>query len=314
MDNAWPDPAARSRFLQCAQWGADHHFNLRGHPVFYPAWQFSPASLASLKQDQPALRKAVLDHIVDVMEQTRQFNFTEYDVTNELRWLGGGGDGITGTLGGRPAVAEWFKVAREHAPASARLGINENTNLEWGGLTNDAQNNYFGWIQYLMDQGVGPDVIGLQAHFDTATGPEAMLQILDRFAAFGKPIQITEFDFLNPDEQSQGKFTRDFLTAVFSHPATDAITAWGFWEGRMWRPGAALVRKDWSLKPSGQAWMDLVRTQWWTDVNSATGADGICATRGFLGDYKITVDAGGKQAFTEVKLDKQGATAVFVVE
>ena len=182
-------------------------------------------------------------------------------------------------------MAEWFKVAREHAPNS-RMAINENTILTRGGVTQAEQDNYAEWIQYLIDQGQGPDVIGMQGHFGEAvTGPETVLRILDRFAKFGKAIQITEFDLITRDEQGQARYTRDFLTAVFSHPATDAFTMWGFWEGKMWQPPGAMIRKDWTLKPNGQAWMDLVLKEWWTD---------------------------GKEKSTVVKLTKPSVTTVFV--
>ena len=161
----------------------------------------------------------------------------------------------------------------------------------------------------MIDQGVGPDVIGLQGHFDEAvTGPATVLRILDRFARFGKAIQVTEFDINTRDEQGQADYTRDFLTAVFSHPATDAFTMWGFWEGKMWQPNGALLRTDWTLKPNGQAFMDLVLKDWWTDVASVTGPDGVYATRGFLGDYRITVSVGDQEKTVLIKLAKPGAT------
>ena len=210
---------------------------------------------------------------------------------------------------------EWFKVAREHAPACSRTAINENTILAHGGVTQPEQDNYAMWIQHLIDQGQGPDIIGMQSHFgETVTGPETALLILDRFARFGKPIQITEFDLPTYDEQGQARYTRDFLTAVFSHPCTDAFTMWGGCEGSMWQPPGAMIRKDWSLKPNAQAWMDLVLKEWWTDVNTTTGSDGSCVTRGFLGDYIITVSADDREKATPVKLTKPGSTTVVALD
>lgn len=34
--------------------------------------------------------------------------------------------------------------------------------------------------------------------------------------------------------------------------------------------------------------------RWWTNEEGRTGADGTFACRGFLGDYELTVTAGGK--------------------
>ena len=194
------------------------------------------------------------------------------------------------------------------------MAINENTILTRGGVTQVEQDNYADWIQYLIDQGQGPDVIGMQGHFgDAVTGPATVIRILDRFAKFGKAIQITEFDLPTRDEAGQARYTRDFLTAVFSYPATDAFTMWGFWEGKMWQPLGAIIRKDWTLKPNGQAWMDLVLKEWWTDVTVTTGPDGTCTARGFLGDYRITATTGGQEKSSLVQLTKQTKPTVLVM-
>jgi endo-1,4-beta-xylanase len=309
-DWGWANPEVRMNYLACARWAADHKLDTRGHCIIYPGWQFLPAFVKALAQNASALRSALLNHIVEVTEATKQFNFDEYDVTNELRYL----KDITGILG-RDAVVEWFKVAREHASPHTRMAINENTILTRGGMTQSEQDNYAGWIQYLIDHGQGPDVIGMQAHFgDAVTAPDKVLSILDRFAKFGKEIQITEFDLPTNDEQGQARYTRDFLTAVFSHPATKAFTIWGFWEGRMWQPPAAMIRKDWTLKPNGQVWMDLVLKEWWTDTHITTGPDGSSSTRGFLGDYKITVTAGGREKSTLIKLTQPATATVLALD
>ena len=159
--------------------------------------------------------------------------------------------------------------ANTRAAPETHLALNENTILTRGGDTQSEQDIYAGWIQYLIDQGQGPDVIGMQGHFDSnVTDPVRVLEILDRFAKFGKPIQITEFDLPIRDEDGQARYTRDFLTTIFSHPAIEAFTMWGFWEGQMWQPPGALLRKDFTPKPNGQAFMDLVLKQWWTDVTA----------------------------------------------
>ena len=211
-------------------------------------------------------------------------------------------------------MAEWFKLAREHASPQTRLALNENTILTRCGLTQTEQDNYAGWIQYLIDQGHGPDVIGMQGHFDAnVTDPEVVVRILDRFARFGKALQITEFDLPTRDEDGQGRYTRDFLTTVFSHPAIDAFTMWGFWRAE-WQPPGALVRKDWTLKPNGQAYMDLVFKQWWTDTTAKTGDDGLCTARGFLGDYAITVTYKGVEKKVTAKLVHAGTQAIVKME
>jgi endo-1,4-beta-xylanase len=107
------------------------------------------------------------------------------------------------------------------------------------------------------------------------------------FSEFNLPIQITEFDFETKDERLQAEFTRDFLTLCFSHPRIDAFLMWGFWEGRHWRPGGAMLRKDWSEKPAWRVWRELVHGRWKTEATGATGADGTYQLRAFRGEYEI---------------------------
>ena len=57
----------------------------------------------------------------------------------------------------------------------------------------------------------------------------------------------------------------------------------GVWEGDHWKPQAALWRKDWSIKPGGQAYFDLVFRDWWTKAQGKSSAAGDCTLRGFYG-------------------------------
>jgi endo-1,4-beta-xylanase len=89
---------------------------------------------------------------------------------------------------------------------------------------------------------------------------------------------------------------------------------WGFWENRHWRPQAALFASDWTMRPHGQAWMDLVNKQWKTDASATTDADGSISTRGFLGDYQITVTHGQRTKTAPAQLDRDGETVTITLE
>jgi hypothetical protein len=75
-----------------------------------------------------------------------------------------------------------------------------------------------------------------------------------------------------------------------------------------------MLRRDWSVKPNGDAYNDLVFKQWWTNANGKTGAQGTYATRGFLGDYEIEVKGGGKSKTQRVSLTKEGAKVECVLD
>lgn len=136
---------------------------------------------------------------------------------------------------------------------------------------------------------------------------DTLYGVFNRFAALIPNLQLTELDVdVGDDEVLQADYLRDVMTLAFSHPAFQAIVMWGFWEGKHWKPNAALYRKDWSIKPAGQVWQELVFDTWWTEDAGQTDADGYFATRGFLGDYEIKIKHDGRQQVLKRRLTRDG--------
>ena len=77
----------------------------------------------------------------------------------------------------------------------------------------------------------------------------------------------------------QAEFTRDILTVAFSLPAVDPFLMWCFWEGRHWRPDAAMYRRDWTEKPNGAMWRKMLYEEWWTDNAAQANSEGRFTTR-----------------------------------
>jgi len=206
-------------------------------------------------------------------------------------------------------TAEWFRIARRVDPG-ARLYANERGMLNAGREPNAAHRDRFlRLLRDLLDRGAPLDAIGLQAHFEhELTPPAVVIGELDRFAELGLPIQVTEFDVRTGDEELQADFTRDFLTAAFSHPRVNGFTFWGFWEGRMWCEPGALFRRDWSEKPCARVTRDLIHRRWWTDAAGRTDADGRFEVRAFRGRHEVTIRAPGRSARTTVELPAEGAS------
>lgn len=124
---------------------------------------------------------------------------------------------------------------------------------------------------------------------------DTVWEVLDRFHnETGLPIAITEYDFETTDEDLKADYLRDFLTAAFAHPAVESFTMWGFWEGRHWRPDAAMFNQDWSETPSVQVWRDLVLEEWMTDQTLLTDAGGRLA---------VMNDAPGDDSTSHMKRD-----------
>jgi endo-1,4-beta-xylanase len=300
-DWGWANPEIRQRYLKMAAWLHDHHIPTRGHNLVWPSWHWSPTSLRQLEHDPQGLRAAIHDHVREVTEAMKPFDLAEIDVLNEPRVEHEFIDIL-----GNDAMIDWFKTAHEADPRP-KLFVNDYSILTAGGDTENEQASYEKTLQYLIDRGAPLDGIGMQGHFGSdLTPPEKLWKILDRFEKFNKQIEVTEFTVDTNDEAAQGDYERDFLTAMFAHPATIGVVSWGFWEGQIWLPQTALLRKDWTLKPSGRAYMDLVLHQWWTRAKGTSDADGRYTVRGFLGDYQIAVEFAGQRKTVAAKLIHDG--------
>ncbi|MFZ4767339.1 MAG: glycoside hydrolase, partial [Roseimicrobium sp.] len=144
-------------------------------------------------------------------------------------------------------------------------------------------------------------------------GAEEMLRVSDRFAALVPNLELTEFDVnTNGDEQLQADWLRDTLIMAYSHPAYTGVMLWVFWEGAGWKPETALWRTDWTEKPNGAVWRDLIWKRWHTADTGATSAAGTFTTRGHRGLYEVRVTTGGK-TLTQPFHTERGTTALRIV-
>ncbi|MGA2064454.1 MAG: endo-1,4-beta-xylanase [Thermoguttaceae bacterium] len=159
------------------------------------------------------------------------------------------------------------------------------------------------------------DVIGIQSHMHASVWPNRQIwEVCERFARFGVPLHFTETTILSGNrvwdqprgspwpstpegEAFQAREVERFYTMLFSHPAVEAITWWDFSDRGAWKAApAGLVRKDMTPKPAYDALKRLVKGAWWSTAQVRSGPDGTVGFRGFLGEYRLTVRAGGKPA------------------
>ncbi len=298
---AWE--ANRQTPLAAVKWLRDHVGPVRGHTLVWPNWQYMPkADAEKFQKDPTGLQEHILKHIRDEAGALRG-QIRDWDVINEpytnYRFMEVLGDA---------AMIEWFKTARQADP-QARLFVNDYDNIEDSDAEHAAA--YEKVIRYLLDNGAPLDGIGLQSHFfHRSRQPARTMELLDRYAKFGLPLQITELDVPERDDKIRADQQRDLITLFFSHPAVDSITHWGFWEGSHWYPAAAMFDIDWTIRPNGQAYRDLVFKTWWSDAEGQSDARGQFSTRGFYGDYEITVSAGGKTKVVPFALQKNGKSLI----
>jgi len=282
----WGYPLERAS--RGVDWLHEAGFDVRGHVLVWPGWNELPSALKRLKDDKAKLRDAVSTHIREVVTAMKG-RLEQWDVVNEPFT----NHDILDILG-YDVMVDWFKLARSIDP-KPKLYINDFAILSGGGGTTAHRDHYEKMIQLLVDKGAPFDGIGMQGHFGSSlTSPDDLMAILDRYGKFKKDIAVTEFDVVVEDEELAGNYVRDFYTVLFSHPAVTTLTMWGFWDSNHWKKNAVMYHDDWSLKPGGQAYRDLVLGKWKTRAEGKTDAAGQYKTRGFKGQYDVVVKVGDR--------------------
>lgn len=308
----WGSGYSQAQTLAALDWLDARRMNIRGHVLVWPGWQRLPQSVQAVRgQPDAAVRipQMVLAHIDDIVRRTATV-VDEWDVVNEPYTNHDLLD-----LSGRGVMRDWFARARSHRPQTP-LYLNDYDILSAHGADAAHQDHYENTIRYLLDGGAPLSGLGMQGHFGgtSLTALPAVERILNRFAAHGLPIRITEFDIDTDDGELSAEYTRDFLTMVFSHSSVAGFQMWGFWEGAHWKPRAAMFRRDWAEKPNGTAFRRLVFDEWWSRLEGRTDGTGKFAGRAFYGTYEIAVSHNGvTRAFAVEHTARDGGTLVRVV-
>jgi endo-1,4-beta-xylanase len=197
-----------------------------------------------------ALRTAMQDHIATLVGRyAANPAVVSWDVVNEVFDDNGGlrSSFWLNTLG-QSYIADAFRYARAADP-DARLCINDY-NVEGINAKSTAM---YDLVRTLRSQGVPVDCVGFQGHLAIQYGfPRQFRQNLERFAALGVQVRITELDVrmtLPRDatkDATQASYYRQVVEACLAVPACAGVTIWGFTDRYSWVPdtfsgqGAAL--------------------------------------------------------------------------
>jgi len=297
----WEDLFDKHQTLDALKWFRQHNYPFRGHVLVWPSWHnlpefVRPENTGGLSPGE--IEDLILGHIDDLTSATRGY-ISEWDVLNEPR-----DNHDIMDLAGRPVMADWFKRARERLP-EADLALND-----FGILSSKTDtftvDPYIETVEYLLENGAPLTILGIQGHMGGSfSPPERLLQILDRLHATGLPVRITEYDLRTEFPELVERYTRDFLTVMFSHEAVRGVQTWGM---------HVIVDESGNLTAAGRAWMELSRNEWWTRETGTTSGDGAWRTRGFLGKHRITVSKNGRQASQVVYLEKTTAPVIVILD
>jgi len=161
-----------------------------------------------------------------------------------------GGDGSTGY----DWMIKIFKMARDRWP-HAVLIYNDYNTIEW--------NSEVDWqvrmANAMKKNNSEMDAIGVQAHDAWKIATSTVKSNIDKLAATGYPIFVTEYDIGESNDNRQKQIMQDQFTMFWNHPKIVGITYWGYIVGRTWRNGTGLLNDGGAERPALTWLVDFVK-------------------------------------------------------
>lgn len=265
-------------------WAEQYGITLKGHPLLWnqpggvPAW--APPDGLTPEQIQTRISDIV----------GRYAGRIEYwDVVNEPSNVGG------------------YDLAAAHAWAraadpNARLILND-----FGELIDGAP-RFYSLLAGANQSGLPWDVVGLQAHTPETErfSMSQLWQTLNTYGGLGKSVHITEFTPPGAGQamtgtgwsgtwtpQAQADYAARFYRTAFANPYVDSISWWDVADDGAQVPGGGLLDANLAPKPVYDALFDLIQNQWRTSASGGTAGAGVYETRGFFGEYALSVQYAG---------------------
>ena len=306
QENEYADKA----LLQKITWLKQHHFYLRGHPLF---WNHNPACLPTWLENREIASSEVkfqMDKVLTHMSEVIFPHLDEVDVFNELvNW-----DNYDHPF------TDLFKEQGKLAIVKQYLTKFKQLNPQVKAVINDfvANSTYAELLRELQNSQVPFDVIGQQAHmFRENWSMERLTAIADRLSIMGKTIVFTEVSSLsgaikkNLDfsrnytdwksdryhEQKQADYLESFYRFAFSHPQISGIYLWSYSDRGAWLGApTGILHQDGKPKPAFTRLDRLINHAWRTNVELQTDSSGYAiVANAFEGEYEITA---GDRLFT----------------
>ncbi|WP_420878151.1 endo-1,4-beta-xylanase [Sorangium cellulosum] len=218
----------------------------KGHTLIWGAQQ--PGWLAGLSQSE---QRAEVEEWIRAFCQ-RYPDVAIIDVVNEppphttpvyMNALGGAG------ASGYDWIVQAFKWARQYCP-NAKLLLNDYNNIEYSG---DNQNT-INIVNRIRAAGAPIDGIGAQAHAAFSMPTSTVKTFLDRLAATGLPVYITEYDIDLANDAQQLSVMQSQFPMFYNHPSVKGITLWGYVSGQTWLSNSGLMSSGGQMRPA-MSWL-----------------------------------------------------------
>ncbi|MEV4639711.1 endo-1,4-beta-xylanase [Actinoplanes sp. NPDC049548] len=270
-----------------------HGQRVRGHAL---AWHSQQPGWAQ-NLGGTALRSAMVNHITQVATHYRGQIYA-WDVVNEAFADGGSGARRDSNLQrtGNDWIEVAFRTARAADPA-AKLCYNDyNTDGQ-----NAKSNAVYAMVQDFKARGVPIDCVGFQSHFNAASPVPGDYQAnLQRFAALGVDVQITELDIEGSGQAQADNYAR-VVRACLAVTRCTGISVWGIRDTDSWRAGGTplLFDGNGTKKPAYTSTLNALNGGAATPSTPADPGPGACTASvslnswpgGFVATVRVT--AGG---------------------
>jgi endo-1,4-beta-xylanase len=275
------------------QWADTNEIPVRGSCLFWPSYIHCPEWLKGLSPS------VTYDSIISHVEQyCREYSgkVVQWDVINEA---------VTNTeiweyTGIQVLADAYIKSKQEDTNA---LLIYNDYNL----LINDSikQVAVKDLVNQLIQMGAPIEGIGIQGHLYLLNlpTPANVLRNIDIMSELGLPVYITELDVsVDTFHFFQAEYFKDLLTALYSHPNVYGIIQWGFWAGSHWQPEAALYDTNWTPRPNGLVFDELMEETWVTNDTIYSDSTGLAQLHCFNGNFTVQGVYNGVSIYDSVYL------------
>ena len=196
-----------------------------------------------------------------------------------------GGDGATGF----DWIIKSFEMARERWP-NAILIYNDYNNCEY----DDEVNWTVELIETMLEAEAPIDAIGCQAHDAWKLSTDKVKQNIDKLAATGLPIFITEYDIGESDDNRQKQIMQEQFTMFWEHPRIVGITYWGYIVGSTWRNGTGLMSSSGAERPALTWLKEYVKE----NPDPPNDFPDLLSNGGGSTSYRLTVSTNGRGTVT----------------
>ena len=304
----------------CMEFCEKHGIEPREHALayerFFPEWLY--------EENTYEVKKALEKRYQEISEKYAD-RIPTIEVTNEMLWE----SGRTAFYDEEEYIEFCFKLAEKYFPAN-KLCINE-----WAGFWEEnarCTDTYYAYIKNAISQGARIDAIGMQYHMFFRReqeyqktrkyyDPVHLYKIMDNYAKFGKPLQITEvtvpaYSWAKEDEEIQAKLLELLYAIWFSYENVEEIIYWNMVDGYAY--GApigdmsggenyyygGLLRFDLTPKPAYYAIKNLFEKKWHTEEELISAEAGRALFKGFYGKYEVEIEKDGKAVTKQIELKK----------